>query len=222
MLGLISFIGIFVGAFGFMDYMEENDMLWVELTLFGLTFFLLGLTAMIGSRQSFLLLFIFVGGGIAGISTAYGLGGESFCMELMSSIVPFIGLVLFPIAGCGLVISGIMQIKKIKETFTEQVQAEIIDKQRQTWYDNDHRHHTSYVLTWRYYAHGEWCEWKSNGGRSPEPREIGNYDTISINPENSKEAYDKKACRPAAFILVIIGLCFILFGSIGLALFIMG
>lgn len=221
-LGLVAFIGVFIGAFGFMEYFEENDMLWVELVLFGLTFFFFGITAIIGTRQAFPLLFIFVGAGIAGISMAYGFGDEALKIQLMSHIVPMTGLILFPTAGCGLTISGIMRIKRIKETFTEQVQAEIIRKQRQTWYDSDHDHHTSYVLTWRYYAHGEWHEWKSNGGRSPEPREIGDYNMIFINPENPGEAYDEKACRSAAFILIIMGLCFILFGSAGLILFFMG
>lgn len=216
---LLSFLSIFIMGFFGMDFLESNDLGWVMPAMFGITFFLFGLLILVSARTPFGLIFVIVGGGVAGFAGAYGLGSPELQDRLMQSVIPMAALALFPIAGMGVMIGGLVQKANRKKKYTLEVQARIVDKQkiRSTHRDSDGTHtSTTYPLTWKYTVNGQEYAWRANMSRSPEKRNIGDSGTLLVNPADPKDAYDPVIGKGMVAFLVVFGAVFTAAGIFGI------
>lgn len=231
-LFLVSFVVTMLTGLLAIDWLKSNDKLWIWLSMFGFTFFSVGLVIMLDYKKSnkkhekpmkFFGLFIFllVGLGLFTLSIMYGLGYT----DLVMTLVPILGVAIFPIVGIIMSISQLVRYWYYNTLFTQEVQAEVIDKIEKTHISSSRSHsrsrsvsrvHREYFLTWRYYAQGDWRVWKSDIGRESEPRDIGDCGILLINPESPDDAYDKIAESSELGKVLVISVMFIVFGIIGL------
>ena len=211
---------LLLGFFG-TGFLEELGLMWVLTALFGSAFFFLGMTVTASSKTPFGLIFVLVGGVIAGVSLVYGLGSEELQEHLFSNIVPLLAMSAFPLCGSGCVIGAMVQSSNRKKKYTVEVQGIVIDKQkvRSRHRDGDGNVHTSttYPLSWKYVVNGKEYLWRNNSARSPEKRGIGDTGMLKINPDDPRDALDPAVSGSMSVFLVVFGIIFAAAGILGMA-----
>lgn len=211
----LSFASIFIlGIFG-QGFLEDRGLEWLMIAMFGVTFFLFGLLVLVSARTPFGLIFVAIGGCVAGFAVSYGLGSPELQEKLMSSVVPMAAIAVFPLSGLGVMIGGLVQRSNRRKKYTLEVRAEIVDKKKvRSRHHDSHGYHTmtTYPLTWKYSVNGKEYAWRSNMSRKPEPRGIGDSGRLLLNPDNPRDAYDPAVGNGMALFLVIFGAIFVFVG----------
>ena len=222
---ILSLLATFaLGAFG-TDALSERGMEWVLVTMFGTTFFLFGIMICAAARTPFGLVFVLVGGTVAGLSVWYGTGGEEAGYFILERVAPCCLLGVFMIAGLCMAVIPRIVYKKNTARYSMLVQARVVDKtkRRSTHRDSDGRHRVSvtYPLTWAYSVNGQDYTWASSSARSPEPRGIGDTDELLVDPDDPSRAWDRAIGGGAVWILLVMGVIFFIVGAGGLAVFLL-
>lgn len=222
MLSLLVTFGF--GMFG-SDFLSERGMEWVLVTMFGTTFFLFGLMICVAARTPFGLVFLLVGGAVAGLSLWYGLGDEDVGYFILEKIAPCCLLGAFMLAGLCMAVIPRIVYRRNTGKYSRQVMARVVDKTRREseHRDSDGHWHRSvtYPLTWSYSADGKDYVWQSPSARSPEPRDIGDTDVLWLDPEDPSRAWDKAIGGSGLWIFMLMGIIFTLVGAGGLAVFLL-
>ena len=218
LIAAINFIGVFIIGFGAETFIP-SDYLWLLPAMFGCIFLFGGLGAALSGKTLYPLLAAGLGAIITIIAMTYGMGNEIVREILLTRIVPIALLTLFPIVGFGICIIPKSIAKKEAKQHPIEIQATVCKKIKHIWTDHDRHRHRGWKLAWKYCIDGKDRIYTSNITRNPEPRDIGDTGVLYLSETDPTDVWEKPT-KADTIALFLIGMIFIIIGSIALIMFI--
>lgn len=215
--------GALIGSMVFSQWLAERGLAWITIGSVGILFFGFGFAAVIADTKIGWL-FMLIGSIVFGSSAYYAYASQQGREIFMEGIVPMMLLSVFLIMGvCVAAIVPYIYIKN-KRIHSMQVDAEVIRKTRDYYRDSDGHSRRTYHLTWKYYAGGEWRNYRSNIGRSHERRDVGDRGILWLNPDNYDDCWEDigwgwiaAAVIGGIALMLFVGFCMYMFAETQLA-----
>lgn len=135
--------------------------------------------------------FLLTGVVISSLSMLYGFGGAAVQFAVVNIVVPVCVLSLFITVGICFIAVPRAVYRRKSEIYTLAVQAVVCGKREARWTDEDCMVQVSYRLDWRYHIGCEERVYRSDSGRRPETRDIGDSGVLYVNPRDYDDVWEK-------------------------------